>query len=237
MRDQLRALAKLSDIDSAARELDTELDEIPRRIEEMRSDVRRLEGLLSKEREQLSEAEGLKKSQEEEIASRNDAISRAKIKGAKARTPKEADAAEREVEANRRAIKEREDEVLRLDEVIEKVRSQVEQHQGELEELQRMFQQEEEKAGSRTAELQKERAKVLEGRDEVAASIPRNLLSRYERVRSRFGTGVAVIVDERCTACSMALPPQQFIQVQRGEDVVQCPSCLRILLHKPLIED
>jgi uncharacterized protein len=237
VREQLRALAKLSDIDAAASEFDAELRQIPQHIEEMRADVQRLEGLLAKEREQLAEAEALKRSQEEDIASRNGAISKAKIKGAKSRTPKEVDAAEREVELNRRAIKEREDEILRLDEVIEKVRSQVEQHQKELDEFRNEFLQEEEKSKKRVAELEAERSKVLAGRDEAAAKIPRPLLSRYERFQKRLGSGVAVIVDERCTVCSMALPAQQFIQVQRGEEVEQCPNCLRILLYKPLIED
>jgi uncharacterized protein len=237
VREQLRALAKLSDIDAAAREFDIELRQIPEHIEEMRADLKRLEGFLAKEQERLAEAQQLKKAQEQDIADRAEAISRAKIKGAKARTPKEADAAEREVEANRRAVKEREDEILRLDELIEKVQGQIAQHTQELEEFRQLFVQEEENGRARVAELEVERRRVLEGRDEVAVKVPRALLSRYERLQQRLGAGVAVIVDARCTACSMALPAQQFIQVQRGEEVEQCPSCLRIFLYKPLIED
>jgi uncharacterized protein len=237
VREQLRALAKLSVIDAAAREFEDELRQIPQQIDEMRADVKRLEGLLVKEREQLAEAEALKRAQEQEVADRNEAISRAKAKGAKSRTPKEADAAEREVEANRRAVREREDEVLRLDEVIEKLRAHVEQHQNELEEFRQEFVQEEQKGQERVAELEAERGKVLSGRDEAAGSIPRPLLSRYERLQQRLGSGVAIVSDERCTVCSMALPAQQFIQVQRGEEIEQCPNCLRILLYKPLIED
>jgi uncharacterized protein len=237
VREQLRALAKLSDIDAAATEFDIELRQIPEHIEEMRADLKRLEGFLAKEQEQLVEAQQLKKAQEQEIADRAEAISRGKIKGAKARTPKEADAAEREVEANRRAVKEREDEILRLDELIEKVQDQIVQHNQELEEFRQLFVQEEEKGRARVAELEVARRRVLEGRDEVAVKVPRALLSRYDRLQQRLGAGVAVIVDARCTACSMSLPAQQFIQVQRGEEVEQCPSCLRIFLYKPLIED
>lgn len=237
MREQLAALAKLSEIDESAREYDAELKELPARIDETRNDVRRLEELLGQERQQLEEAEGLKKQQQDEIAQRNEAIARAKAKGAKARTPKEADAAEREAEANRRAIKEREDEIHRLDEAIEKVRSQVEAHEKDLEELRQHFAEEEKQANERVTELEAKRKEVLHGRDEVAAKLPKQLLKRYERVRSARGSGVAMLTSESCSACSMALPPQLFIEIQRGESIQQCPNCLRLLVYKSLVEE
>ena len=236
MREQLAALAKLSEIDESAREYDAELKDLPARIDDMRNDVRRLEELLAQQRQQLEEAQGLKKQQEQQIAHRNETISRSKAKGAKARTPKEADAAEREVEANRRAIKEREDEILRLEEAVEKVRSQVEAHEKDLEELRQHFAEEEKQANARLEELQSKRAEVLHGRDEVAEQIPKQLLRRYERVRGARGSGVAMLTSETCSACSMALPPQLFIEIQRGETIEQCPNCLRLLVYKPLVE-
>ena len=99
MRDQLRALAKLAEIDTSASDLDQELQQIPQRIEEMRGDVGRLEAMLERERSQLAEAESLKTSHQADTATRNESLARAKAKSAQARNAREAEMAEREIES------------------------------------------------------------------------------------------------------------------------------------------
>lgn len=237
VREQLAALAKLSQIDESAREFDAELTELPARIDEMRTDVRRLEDLLAKERERQQEAESLHKAQKAEVAERTDALSKAKSKAAKARTPKEADASEREVETNRRAIRDREEEVEKLAGAVEKLRGQVQEHEKELAELQDVVAKEESEAKARLAELEAERDRAVAGRDEVAAKLPKNVFQRYERVRKHKGSGVSLVTTPNCGACSMAIPPQMFNELQRGDSLHQCQNCLRILVFKPLVED
>jgi predicted nucleic acid-binding Zn-ribbon protein len=59
MRDQLRALARLSEIDASAGDIDQELKDIPARIADMRADVEKLEAMLQRERQELEDAERL----------------------------------------------------------------------------------------------------------------------------------------------------------------------------------
>ena len=46
-------------------------------------------------------------------------------------------------------------------------------------------------------------------------------------------------IDERCTACHMTMRPQYFLDLKRGESILQCESCQRILFYNPpaAIED
>jgi len=56
------------------------------------------------------------------------------------------------------------------------------------------------------------------------------VLYKYDFIRSRRpGTAIVAAEDGHCNGCFMALPPQLFIQVQRGENLETCPSCQRIL--------
>ena len=64
MLSELRALIRLAEIDDSARTLDDELKAIPARIEDMRADVQKLETLLANERNQLADAESVKRSQD-----------------------------------------------------------------------------------------------------------------------------------------------------------------------------
>lgn len=237
MRDQLRALDKLSVIDAAAREVDLELREIPARMDELRADVQRLEDLLARERAHLADAEKLLASNDEEIARGNDMLGRSKAKAAKARNAREAEAVERELEAVRRINKEREAEKEKLVAALDGERKTIEGHAGEFEELKGVLAAEEEKARVRTAELEVERAKVVQGRGEVTAKLQKPVLRRYEMIREKRGIGIVEVKDGICTGCRMALPPQQFIVLQRAEAIEQCPSCQRIIFFRPSIEE
>ncbi len=237
MRDQLRALLKLNDIDASTKDLDRELKELPQRIAELRQDAQTLETLLTRERAQLEQAEQTRRAQEVEVGQGNDMLSKARAKGAKARNAREAEAAEREIESVRKSIKEREDEFARLGEAIEKVRSSLAQHTKEFDELKSSLAEEETKAQARIAQLEAERSKALTGRDEIASKLPKNVLSQYDKVRDKRGSAIADASDGTCGGCRMQLPPQQFIQLQRGESFEQCQICRRILFHKPFVED
>ncbi|MCA9601100.1 MAG: hypothetical protein KC417_03695 [Myxococcales bacterium] len=233
MIEELRALVRVAEIDDSAKNLDDELKAIPVGIEETRQNVQKLETLLANERNQLSEAEALKKAQDSQVTDSNDRIAKAKSKGAKASNAKEAEAADRELDAVRRGLKDREDEQKRLADAIEKVRGSLENHHKEFEEFRSMFLEEEKAAKVRLAELEVERAKVLEGRDEIAKAVPTDILRRYDRIREKRGSGIAEVVAGNCGACRVQVLPQQAIVIQRGESIEQCHHCQRFLYVRP----
>lgn len=236
MIEELRALVKLAAIDDSARDIDNELKAIPKRTEEMRGDVQRLETLLANERSQLREAEALKVQQDAQVQDSNDRISKAKSKGAKATNARESDAADRELEATRRGLKDREDEQRRLADAITKVRASLEQHEKEFEEFKNLFLEEEKQGRARIAELEAERAKVLAGREDLAKLVSTVIVKRYERVREKRGSGVSEIRESTCGACRVQVLPQQLLQIQRGELIDQCQHCQRFLFVRSVVE-
>jgi predicted nucleic acid-binding Zn-ribbon protein len=76
-------------------------------------------------------------------------------------------------------------------------------------------------------ELDRETAK----RDEVFKTLPGSLASVYNRLaqRSRDGIAVAEVVNGSCSACFMSLRPQMSLEVKRGDKIITCESCTRIL--------
>ncbi len=237
MREELVALAKLAEMDDSARDIDAELRQIPERLEEMRNSVQTLETMLAQERQQLSEAEQLKVQQSGELKERTEGLQRARKKVAQASSIREADAAEREVEANRRAIKEREDELGRIAQAIEAKTASLAEREKDFEETKTSLQADEESSKARVAELEEQRAKLLDGRDLLAAKVSKTIVKRYERLKTGIPNAVIIISDATCTACRMALPPQLTIELQRANEVHQCPHCRRIIIHKNVIED
>jgi predicted nucleic acid-binding Zn-ribbon protein len=237
LRDELVALAKLAKMDDSARDIENELKQIPERLQELRTGVQTLESMLAQEREQLNVARQLKVEQSGELKERTEGLQRARKKAAQATSAREADAAEREIEANRRGIKEREDELARIGQTIEAKEASLVEREKDFEEAKGVLQSEEESSKTRVTELEVERGKLLNGRDELVVKIPKTVVKRYDRLRTGIANAVIIIDDGTCTACRMALPPQLSIELQRADALHQCPHCRRIIIHKKVIED
>jgi len=89
-----------------------------------------------------------------------------------------------------------------------------------------------------TSELEEKKAgwgKALEEktrqRDAIKGDIRPDILKKYEMIRSRRGgLALAVVRDETCQGCYIHIPPQVFIQLQKGvAELIYCPHCYRIL--------
>jgi uncharacterized protein len=78
-----------------------------------------------------------------------------------------------------------------------------------------------------TAEFETESGK----RDVVFQTLPRELAGVYNRLaqRSRDGIAVAAVSKGACSACFMQLRPQMQVNVRKGDEIITCESCSRIL--------
>lgn len=237
MRDQLKALVKLAEIDSLAKDIDDRLKGIPAELEERRQGVRRLEDLVARQRAGIAEAERLHAQQETDLTTRNDQLGKSRSKSAKARTMREAEAAERELETVRRSIKDGEGERDRLKERIEKTRAGLVEPEKALAEQKTELTAAETAAEGKLAELRIEREKTLVGRSEIAAKIDKQNLRLYERLRTKLSPPVAEAANEICLACRISIAPNRFQQLAKATEVMSCMHCLRILYVKSSIED
>jgi predicted nucleic acid-binding Zn-ribbon protein len=63
------------------------------------------------------------------------------------------------------------------------------------------------------------------------ATLPDRLGSVYDRLaqRSRDGIAVAEVLGGACSACYMHLRPQVQVNVKKGDEIITCESCTRIL--------
>ncbi len=237
MRDQLKSLVKLAEIDSLAKDIDDRLKGIPLELEERRLGVKRLEELVARQKAGIAEAERLFTQQETDISARNDQLGKSRSKSAKARTMREAEAAERELETVRRTIKDGEAERDRLKERIEKTRAGLGEPEKALAEQKAELEAAEAASEAKLSELRIEREKTLVGRSEVAAKIDKDNLRLYDRLRTKLARPVAEAANGTCTACRISIAPNRFQQLTKATEIMSCMHCLRILYVKSAIED
>lgn len=75
-----------------------------------------------------------------------------------------------------------------------------------------------------------------ERRGEVAGVDARALATYEQLLKLRKGLAVAEVRDGHCTACHVRLRPHVEQQVRRGDVLVQCENCRRILHYEPPTE-
>lgn len=77
------------------------------------------------------------------------------------------------------------------------------------------------------AEFEKDTAK----RAEAFATLPARLASVYDRLaqRSRDGIAVAEVINGSCSACFISLRPQVQLNVKKGDEIITCENCTRIM--------
>lgn len=83
------------------------------------------------------------------------------------------------------------------------------------------------------AELDAEIANLQTLRAPVAASIPADLMARYDKLRARLGTGVGELKDRRTTCCGLEANSADLARYTSAapDEVILCEECGRILVR------
>jgi len=67
-------------------------------------------------------------------------------------------------------------------------------------------------------------------RGQAGDAVPLPVLKRYEFIRSRLKNPVIVPVTAGiCSGCHISIPPQSFIELQKGVQILSCPNCQRLI--------
>ena len=136
----------------------------------------------------------------------------------------------REVDDNKKRKDALETELLKIMDERENAQTIFDESTKEFQQL-----EEQVKAEQNGIEEQSEKdRKLLEGylasQEEIGKILSPQLMDRFKRIsKMNQGSAVAKVRDEVCMGCFMNIPPQLFIEVQRGNQLIFCPQCSRIL--------
>jgi len=73
----------------------------------------------------------------------------------------------------------------------------------------------------------------LARREAIAKELPAGMVKRYNALREqRRGQAIAIARDGYCLGCNMNLPPQLYNSLFKGDEMISCPHCQRVLILK-----
>jgi predicted nucleic acid-binding Zn-ribbon protein len=232
MIDGLVRLFKLQSIDREVLEREQLIQEIPQRIG-------LLEEELAKRREELDEVQQrLREEHNKELAidkmlqETKMNITRHKKQLMIVKTNKEYAALLKEISTEEASIERLEEEMLGILDEKDGKEAEQQEVQDALKKTQERFERDKKALEDKKSLFEREIAERAEERARVAALVDEQLLKRYEKIRSaRDGIAVVQIKGENCGGCFTTIPPQVINEAKRGDKILTCEICGRILFY------
>lgn len=234
MHPDTHLVIQLQSLDQRAGALEKEVAALPKHIAAIE---RALEGHLRKleaDKAALAANQKDRKKIEGDIQVNEQKISKLRDQMLGAKTNEQYRAFQHEIEFLEKEIRKFEDRILELMSESETLDANVKKADAALKEEKKVVEAEKAKARESTAADQASLDQLRKERAEVSSKLPAATLAAYERIsKKRNGVAVAEASGGRCSACQITLRPQHFQDLRRGDKLMFCESCGRILYYNP----
>lgn len=234
MAPEVKLAIRLQELDTRIEELRREIVALPKHIAEvertLESHVRKVEA----DRAALAANQRDRRHLELEVQSEEQKLARLKDQSMQAKTNEQLWAFQHEIQYVENRIRQLEDRILDMMAESERLEQALKAAEVALAAERKQVEAEKQQAQQRSEEARKLLEVLTRERHQTASALPPALYKNYERIRKlRKGIAVAEVVDGRCTACHVVLRLQFYQDLRRGEQVMFCESCGRILYYNP----
>lgn len=235
---QIKQLISLQRVDDEIHVIKVELEGAPRELEALRIKFAEVSEQRTRQQDKMAHLHEQEKRLGLEIEDDSMRIKKSKSKLMLAGNSKEYHAMVREMDSMERVNRGREEEkITLLDELALQTAAQ--------EAIEELFATIEKELAACEAGLQERVAKataqmdrLMARRDEAAREVPMPVFTRYEFIRERLQHPVIVpVVNGVCAGCNISIPPQGFIELQKGQQILSCPNCQRLMYWEEFMNE
>lgn len=228
--DQIQQLVELQKVDDEIFAVRQELEAAPRQLEDLERRFAAVEARRARVLDKLSHLQEQKKRLSLEIDDDFVRIKKSKNKLMQVENTREYHAMMREMDSMEKINRTREEEKLTLLEELQSQETTFAECEQEHAALKAELDAVRSGLDAKLAQARKELDSLSKKRETVSKAIPRPVFMRYEFIRKRLQHPVIVAVREGvCSGCNIAVPPQAFIDLQRGQQIQSCSNCQRLI--------
>jgi predicted nucleic acid-binding Zn-ribbon protein len=234
MLPDIQHAIRLQILDDRVSALTKEIAALPKHIAEIEKKLEGHQRRLDHDKAALLANQKERKRLEGEIQSHDQKISKLKSQMMEAKNNDQYRAFQKEIEFASQEIRKAEDRILELMGEAEPLDKNVKTADTALATEKTHVESEKAGARERTAAHQKEIDGLKSERAAIVAQMTPSVASNYDRIRKgRAGVGITEAVAGRCGRCNIVLRPQFYQDLKKGETIMTCESCGRILYYNP----
>ncbi len=233
MHSDLVKLMDLQQVESEIARLAAEIVALPKHLQAIEAKLNSARDRVEKAKAAIKADEMAKRKYESEIQGQHEKIRKFREQSSSVKTNDQYRALMSEISFAEQEIRSFEDKILDCMEDAENKERQVKAAEIDLKVETTEIEKEKAQARAITEKDEQRLAELRQQQSTLRSEISEDSLRQYDRVSKLRGTGIAEARDQRCLGCQIMLRPQVFAEVRKGERVVVCDSCSRLLYHVP----
>jgi len=235
VKAELQQLIALQNLDTTIRKLEKDQQATPERRAEIEREFDQRAFEIRALETRRDEAKHTRARLENEVTEQKGRAERAERNLMSSKKQDEYTAAIREADAARKQISALETQILEQLEQLEQSEAALNERADEIASLNSDREARLKAFDDETGSIGERLAVALKEREELFANLPKQMSGLYARIKARIRDGVAVAEarNRSCSACFMSLRPQVMSEIRRGEEIITCDNCGRILFYVP----
>ena len=230
MNKYLQQLVELSDLDKQIDGFIPRIQDIEKAYKNIEEECETRTVNIERLDEEVNDLKSQKSGTNAHIAEFSAKIKDVAKKSSSAKSEKEIKALSLEEDIAKEQLEAANEEIARLEKLIDSKNSQKDELGAKKAELEENLKNIKSKTSSELENIGKEREEVYAKKDKLIATMNQKILAFYEKIRKwAHNTAVVPVKKQACYGCFMQINDKTFSAVIKGEDIVTCPHCGRIL--------
>lgn len=235
MNELIEQLVALQEIDLVIDKIDGEIKQEQDGLDGRISSLVEREERISEQEALIEELEKERRTLEDEMADKIAHVKERQSKMMQVQTSREQTALLKEIEDAKKNVKENEEKIVSIMEQVENLTTETTEEKNILKTEKSLVNEEKKKVKTVIDELSKGKKTKKNKRDKQAGAVNGSMIQKYEILRERRnGLAIVNVLDGVCQGCFMNLPPQKYNMLLRGDQVLECPSCQRLIYHQEM---
>lgn len=230
MEEKMRLLIGLQACDANIREIKGKMEAVPLTIQDLENTLRVLEERLRLETEELEQKRRERRRTDQEIEVFEGRIAKSHVKLSNIKSNKEYRAALKEIDDLKFDKGKLEENALAMMEEIETLEERSRTSKAEAEEMRVKFHSDREAILKELEALKQGLKGLMKERGRLCGILDSDLLKKYDfLMEKKKGLAISPVIKGVCQTCHMGIPPQKFNELIRGDALMTCPNCNRII--------
>ncbi|MHB9075201.1 MAG: zinc ribbon domain-containing protein [Desulfobaccales bacterium] len=238
MLPELIKLIDVQEIDKVIMEVTQGLERLPEELKAGETVLEEVKAVHATRLQELADLKAQHRDTELEMAEMEEGIKTSRQRLMEIKSNIEYKAMLKEIAFKEDQRDQRETRILELLDLMETQKGLIAELNQQIEEREATLAEQRQEVAAQVKTLQLQLAGLEEKRKKLRKGVPAALLKRYEFIRQRRnGSAITPVQEGVCLGCHMNILPQQFIDLQKGVEILQCPHCQRILYWLEEVEE
>ena len=230
MKEQLKALLALAEIDNEINSLREIREARPKQLEPFRLEAQRRQEKVNLVKEELRRLRMASDAAEREIKEGEEKIAKVQVQLNTAKSNEEFQVLKEQQARLREELNKREEEGLACLSKAEQLGEELKGVEQEYQEASEELKAAERETAEEISQIDARLAELTASRDHAKGQVEGKYLVQYDRVLERHHDRVVVPVESgTCQGCYMSVTPQMVNTLILGKEIVLCKNCQRIL--------